>query len=125
MIYGQRNIKLKDVQKIKTRFCSINSSPKVVPFLHNVGRYGRATQATDDKIIRRMPIAYYVTKVTDKHSDYFTLIAFPWQKLYRGSVKVTCIYIIFLSCFLFSRIENPIESLNLYTILVRICNELK
>jgi hypothetical protein len=80
MIHGQRNIKLIDVQKIKTYFCSIYFSPKVVPFLDNVGRYGRATHATDDKIIRRMPIACYVTKVTDTHSDYLTLIAFPWQK---------------------------------------------
>jgi len=45
-----------------------------------VEKYGRATQATDDKIIRRMRIVCYVTKVTGTHSEYLTLIAFPWQK---------------------------------------------
>jgi hypothetical protein len=46
-----------------------------------VEKYGRARQATDDNIIRRMRIAYWITKATDTHSEYGILIAFLQQKL--------------------------------------------
>jgi hypothetical protein len=36
--------------------------PKLCPLCDNVGKYGRARQATDDNIIRRMYIACRVTK---------------------------------------------------------------
>jgi len=89
-----------------------------------VEKYGRAIQATDDKIIRRMRIACWVTKVTDTHSDYkyLTLIAFSMAEI----ISCQCYVYIYIPyhVFLFSRIEKPIDSLNLYTALVRICNEL-
>ena len=40
---------------------------------------GRARQATDDSIIRRMCIASQITKATDTHSEYVILTLFPWQ----------------------------------------------
>jgi len=36
-----------------------------------------ARQATDDNIIRNTPIAYWITKATDTHSEYVILIVFP------------------------------------------------
>ena len=39
-------------------------------------KYGRAGQATDDNIIRRMRFACWITKATDTHSEYVILIAF-------------------------------------------------
>jgi hypothetical protein len=67
----------KDVQKIKTRFCSKNFSPENrVVYEINVEKYGTATQATGDKIIRGMRIASWITKVTGTYSDYVTRIAF-------------------------------------------------
>ena len=44
-------------------------------------KYGRAGQATDDNIIRRMRFACWITKTTDTHSEYVILIAFPRQQL--------------------------------------------
>jgi hypothetical protein len=46
-----------------------------------VKKYGRAIQATDDNIIRCVCVASWITKATDTHTEYITLIAFPWQQL--------------------------------------------
>jgi hypothetical protein len=48
-----------------------------------VEKYGRARQATDDNIIRRMRFACWITKATDTHSEYIILIAFPWEQWLR------------------------------------------
>jgi hypothetical protein len=48
-----------------------------------VEKYGTARQATDDNIIRRMRFACCINKATDTHSEYVTLIAFPWQTWLR------------------------------------------
>jgi len=45
-----------------------------------VESYGTATQATDDKIIRHMRFACWITKATNTHSEYVILIAFPLQQ---------------------------------------------
>jgi len=42
-------------------------------------KYGRAGQATDDYIIRRMRVACWITKSTKTHSEYVVIIAFPRQ----------------------------------------------
>ena len=38
--------------------------------------YGKAREATDDNIIRRMRFAFWISKATDTHSEYVILIAF-------------------------------------------------
>ena len=38
---------------------------------------GRAIQASDENVIRRMLFARWITKVTDTYSEYVILIAFP------------------------------------------------
>jgi hypothetical protein len=48
-----------------------------------VEKCGRARQATDDNIIRRMRIACWITKATDRHSEYVILIAFRRQQWLR------------------------------------------
>jgi hypothetical protein len=42
--------------------------------------YGTARQTTEDNVIRRMCIAYWITKATDTYSEYVTLISFPLQR---------------------------------------------
>jgi hypothetical protein len=42
--------------------------------------YGTARQATDDNIIRHIRIAFCITKVTDTHSEYVIVNAFPEQQ---------------------------------------------
>jgi len=53
---------------------------KILPFMRNVEKYGRARHVTDDNIIRRICIAFWITRTTDTHTDskYVILIAFPW-----------------------------------------------
>ena len=52
----------------------------------NVGNYGRAVQATNDSVIRRMLFARWVTKATHTHthththSEYVVRFAFPLQQ---------------------------------------------
>jgi hypothetical protein len=45
-----------------------------------VEKYGTAGQAADVNIIRRMRIACWITKATDTHSEYVTLVAFSQQQ---------------------------------------------
>ena len=54
----------------------------------NVAKYGRAGQATDDNITRRMRFACRITKATDTHSGYVILIAFPQQQCLHESTSV-------------------------------------
>jgi hypothetical protein len=62
-------------------------------------KYGRAGQATDYNIIRRMRIAYWLTKVTNTDSEYVILIAFaPQQKVMRTRLNIT-LYVHCLSCY--------------------------
>jgi len=48
-----------------------------------VEKYGRAGQATNGNIIRRMRFACWVSKATDTHSECVIHIAFPLQKWLR------------------------------------------
>jgi len=66
---------------IKTHIlCLINILRKSCRLWDNVEKYGRAGQATDDNIIRRMRIVCWITKTTNTHSKYVIRIAFPWQQ---------------------------------------------
>ena len=55
-----------------------------MPFIGTCGKkYCWSRQATDDSITRRVRIAYWVAKATDKHSEYVVSIAFPQQRRLR------------------------------------------
>jgi hypothetical protein len=45
----------------------------------NMERYGRAGQVTDDNIIRRMHVAFWISKATNTHSEFEILFAVPLQ----------------------------------------------
>ena len=57
----------KTLEKVKTRFVFSNL---FLEMCHNLEIHGRARQATDDNIIRRMHIACCTPKATDTHSEY-------------------------------------------------------
>jgi hypothetical protein len=61
--------------------------PEIVPFSFNdVGQYGRASQATNDDIVRRMRFACWITKATNAHSECVILIIFSRQQcLHEGA----------------------------------------
>jgi hypothetical protein len=74
------------------------SFSKIVPFLKNVEIYGRAREATDDNIIRRMRFACWITKVTDTHSEYVIFIAFVRQEWSRERALMLRLNVQCLSC---------------------------
>ena len=43
-------------------------------------KYGRGRQTTDENIIRRMRIAFWINKATNKYSVYVIHIALPRQR---------------------------------------------
>jgi hypothetical protein len=73
------------VEEIKTRlvFSNYFFPPKLCRLWDNERKYGRAGQATDDNIIRRMRIACRVTKGTDAHTEYVIIIAFAGEEWLR------------------------------------------
>ena len=57
-------------------------------------KYGTAGEATNDNKTRRMRFASWIIKVTDTHSKYGILDAFPRQKWFRERASIsryTCI----------------------------------
>ena len=54
----------------------------------NVAQYCRAGQATDDNIIRLMPIARWIIKATNTHSEYVILIAYPLQQWWHERASI-------------------------------------
>jgi hypothetical protein len=61
------------LQKIKTHFM-------LSLFRKKKKKDGRAEQATDDNIIRRMSTTCWITKATDTHTEYEILTAFLLQQ---------------------------------------------
>jgi hypothetical protein len=60
---------IKVTEKIKTNvLCSVKFSRKSCLLWDSVEKYGRARQATDGNIIRRMRFACLITKATNTHS---------------------------------------------------------
>ena len=63
----------------------------------NVEKCGRAGQAKDDSIIRRMRLC--VLGATDTHSEFVTLIAFPQQQWLQERSSTLRLYIYCLVAF--------------------------
>jgi hypothetical protein len=84
ILLRMRNFSDKVVAKMKTHIlCSITFLLKFCRLWDNVEKYGKARNATDYNIIRRMRFSCWITKATNTHSDYVTLIAFPRQQWFR------------------------------------------
>jgi len=72
--------RMKFVEKIKTHIlCSVTFFRKSYRFWDKVEKYCTVGQATDDTVIRLMRITCWITKVTNTHSQYVILTAFPLQ----------------------------------------------
>ena len=56
-------------------------------------KYGTARETTDDNILQRMRIACSITTATDTHSEYVTLIAFPWHQWLRERASILRLYV--------------------------------
>ena len=56
-------------------------------------KYGSAEEATDDSILRRMRITYWINKATDTHSEYVIVLAFTrlqWLGARASILRYTC-----------------------------------
>jgi len=74
-----------------------NVFPIIVPLWDNEGKCGRAGQATDDSLIRRMGFICWISKATDTHVEYIALIAFPRKQwLGERALVYHCTYIAWL-----------------------------
>jgi hypothetical protein len=70
-----------------------------------VEKYGRAGQATDDNIIRRMLFACWITKATDTHSEYEILL-FDGNKCYANAPECYVIRTLPVLFILFLNLSN-------------------
>ena len=77
---------------------SIHFFWKLYHLCDNMEKYGRAGQSIDDKIVRCMHIACWITKATHTHSDYVILIVFPWRQILQEHSTMLCLYVRCLSC---------------------------
>lgn len=60
---------------------------------------GKARHATDDDIIQRMHIAWWMTKATDTHSEYLIFIALHGYNDFADAPKYY-VYM-YVACFVF------------------------
>jgi hypothetical protein len=90
----------KVVIKIKTHiFCSVSTFRRSCRLWGNAEKYGRAKQATNDNIIRRMRVACWITKATVRRSEYAILTAFPRQQWFLERPSMLRLYVQCLSFF--------------------------
>jgi hypothetical protein len=53
----------------------------------NLGKYGTTGQLTEGNIIRRMRIAYWMTKATDTHSEYVISVTYSQKNCYANAPR--------------------------------------
>ena len=68
-------------------------------------KYGTATQATDDNIIRRMRVACWITKATGTHSEY-EILFFHRNNGYANALE--CYFYTYIACLLFCSLFNEV-----------------
>jgi hypothetical protein len=80
--------------------------------VYNVGKYGRATEATDDNITRRMCFSCCIPKATNTHLEYVIPIAFAQQRwLNESPSTLRYKYIASRFSYVIEWIANPLNLL--------------
>ena len=92
------NVLDKIVEEIKTYLCSINFIQKSYRLCENMDKYGRKRAVTDNNIIWRMHIAWWITKASDTHSEYVILIAILLQQWLHERTAMLRLYVNYLYC---------------------------
>jgi hypothetical protein len=85
----------KVVEEIETRFVFNNFFPKMMSFRRM--REGSVEPGRPQKTIRRMRIACWIPKATNKHSEHVILLAFPRQQWFHEITSVSCLNVYCLS----------------------------
>jgi hypothetical protein len=69
------------VGKIMTHmFYSTTFFPQIVPRMDDAKKNSRADQTTGENMTRLIRITRWISKVTNPHSEYEVLLAFPQKK---------------------------------------------
>jgi len=68
--------------------------------------YGEYREVTDNSIIQRRRIAFWITKATDTHSEYVILIAYPRQQWLREESSMLLLYLHCRSCCLLKSVRD-------------------
>jgi hypothetical protein len=89
-----------------THFMFSTFFPKIVPFMRQCGKYGRAGRATDGNIICRMHIAYWIIKATDTHSEYISRL-FSTQFWLRKPASILIVRYTHVSSLIFPKAFTP------------------
>jgi hypothetical protein len=77
------------VKEVKTHFVFNKVFRTSYLLWDNAEKYSRAQQSRDDHIIWPMRFACGISKVTDTHSEYVILIAFPHQQCLQERAAVS------------------------------------
>jgi len=88
ILLRMRNVSDKIRRENQNTFCVQYLFQRTLNFCDNVWKYVTAGQATDEGIIRRMRFACFVNKVTNTHSVYVILNAFPLQQWLHERVSI-------------------------------------
>jgi hypothetical protein len=81
--YNEKCFGQKLYRKSKQTFCVRYLFPRVVLFMTQCEKYGKAREATDSNIIRRMHSACWINKATNTYSEYVLLNIFTQQQWLR------------------------------------------
>jgi hypothetical protein len=66
---------------------------EIVPFMRYVEKYGTTRQVLDEQVIRWIHFVCWISKATDKHSEYEIIIAFPQQKWLCECASLLCVHV--------------------------------
>jgi hypothetical protein len=89
------------LEKIKTHILCSNSLFRKWCCLRDiVEKYGRARQATDNDIIRRMRFVLWMGNATNTHSEFVIFTAYCTAKMVARTRLNVRLYVLCLSCFI-------------------------
>jgi hypothetical protein len=63
-----------------------------------VGKYGAAREATDDNILRRMRMAWWITKAANTPLEFVILTTFGRQQWLNEVASVVMLYVQSIAC---------------------------
>jgi len=88
------DIAVKFVKKNKTYIlCTVIFFRKSSLLRNNVEKYGRNKQASNDSIMQGIRFAHWVPNVSDRHSKYVILIAFPQKKCFQERASMLPLFV--------------------------------
>jgi hypothetical protein len=93
-----RNVSGTIAQKIKTHILCLITFLQKLSSSWECGKYCTTRQTTDGTVIQLMHFACWISKATDIHSEFVTLIAFLWHQKLCEHAPMLRLYIHCTSC---------------------------